>query len=197
MRNITNNIKKAGVGLGLLILSYIPLKSQDFKSLTVKAGVTYNIVQIDGLHKNSLGIETLLEKKLKERLSTEFETGLYSDTRANTKFAYSKLQTNFGLKYKPIMKNGWTIGGKLALGVSSEFYKEIESTDIVPERIAFNKLIGLDVEKVFKNGRGINLGVSREIDRNIWRIGIKGILRTESKKQQNYSNKKSYPWPQF
>jgi len=197
MKNIPNNIKKAGVGLGILALSYIPLKAQENKPLTVKAGVTYSIVQINGLHKNSLGIEALLEKNLGKRLSTEFETGLYSDTRANTKLAYSKLQTNLGLKYKPIMKNGWTIGGKLALGVSSEFYKEIENTDVCTERIAFNKLIGLDVEKVFKNGRGINLGVSREIDRNIWKIGIKGILRTESKNQQNYSNKKSYPWPQF
>lgn len=190
MRNITNNIKKAGVGLGLLTLSYIPLKAQENKPV-VKIGIAYNIVQTDEISKNCFGIEALLEKNLGKRLSTEFETGLYSDTRANTKFAYSRIQTNFGLKYKPIMKNGWTIGGKLALGVSSEFYKEIESTDIVPERIAFNKLVGLDFEKIFKSSSGVNIGFSKEIDRNIWKVTAKWVFKQGSR------NKKSFPWPEF
>ncbi len=162
------------IGLGILALICAPLKSQDFKSETVKAGITYNIVQIDGLSKNCLGIEALFEKKLKERLFTEWETGLYADSRRTSALIYSKMQTNMGLKYKPIMKNGWAMGGKAAIGASSEFYKEIEQLGH-SSRASLNKLVGLDVEKIFKNGAGINFGVSREIDKNIWRVGIKGI----------------------
>ncbi len=184
------------IGFGILALTCVPLKSQGFKPLTVKAGVAYNIVQTDELSKNCLGIETLLEKKLKERLFAEWEIGLYADTRTTSALVYSKMQTNMGLEYKPIMKNGWAMGGKAAIGVSSEFYKEIE--EITPsKRVSLNKLVGLDAEKVFKNGAGINFGVSREIDRNIWRVGVKAILKPESKKQHNYSNRKSFPWPVF
>lgn len=220
MKNITDNLKNAVIVFGLLMLTFAPLegqqklkeqseelwikkpkknyfeKSQNFKPWTVKVGVTYNIVQIDEISKNCLGIETLLEKKLKDKLFAEWEIGLYADTRTTSAFIYSKMQTNMGLEYKPIMKNGWAMGGKVAIGVSSEFYKETE--EIVPsKRVSLNKLVGLDAEKVFRNGAGINLGVSREIDRKIWRIGIKGILKPESKKRNNWSDRKSYPWPSF
>lgn len=213
MKNITDNLKNAVIVFGLLMLTFAPLegqmnefqyikkaernyfeKSRDFKPLTVKVGVTYNIVQIDEISKNCLGIETLLEKKLKDKLFAEWEIGLYAVKRTTSALIYSKMQTNIGLEYKPIMKNGWAMGGKVAIGVSSEFYKEIEA--IVPsERISLNKLVGLDVEKVFRSGAGINLGVSREIDRNIWRIGIKGIFKLESRNYNNYSNRNSFPWP--
>lgn len=173
------------IGFGILALTCVPLKSQGFKPLTVKAGVAYNIVQTDELSKNCLGIETLLEKKLKERLFAEWEIGLYADTRTTSALVYSKMQTNMGLEYKPIMKGGWAMGGKLALGVSSEFYRRVEGERPI-ERVYLNKLVGLDVEKIFKNGAGINVGVSKEIDRNIWRIGIKGILKPESRKYNNY-----------
>jgi len=138
MKNITDNLKNAGIVFGLLMLTFAPLegqkieKSQNFKPWTVKVGVTYNIVQKDEISKNCLGIETLLEKKLKDKLFAEWEIGLYADTRTTNAFIYSKMQTNMGLEYKPIMKNGWAMGGKAAIGVSSEFYKEIE--DIVPSK---------------------------------------------------------------
>lgn len=210
MKNINDNLKNAVIVFGLLMLTFAPLegqknefhhlkkakkncfeKSQNFKPFKVKAGVTYNIVQIDEISKNCLGIETLLEKELKGRLFAEWEIGLYADTRTTSELIYSKMQTNMGLEYKPIMKNGWAMGGKAAIGVSSEFYEDIE--DILPsERISLNKLVGLDAEKVFRNGAGINLGVSKEIDRNIWRIGIKVILKPESRNYNNYSNTKSF-----
>ena len=187
MKNITDSIKKFGIGFGLFILPYIPLKSQESNTL-VKAGITYNLVQTEEISKNCFGIESLAEKGLGERLSIEWETGLYSSTNSESK--YSKLQTNLGLKYKPFLKEGWSIGSKLALGVSSEFYNKPECVDNF-ERVALNKLVGLDAEKIFKNGRGINLSVSREIDRNIWRVGAKVILKPESRKR------KSFPWPDF
>ncbi len=181
------------IGLGILALTCIPLKSQDFKPerVKVKAGVTYNIVQIDELSKNCLGIETLLEKKLKERLFAEWEIGLYADTRSTSALIYSKMQTNVGLEYKPIMKNSWAMGGKVAIGASSEFYKEIEQLNH-SSRVSLNKLVGFDVEKMFKNGEGINFGISREVDRNIWRIGIKGVLKLQDK-----GSNKHFPWPMF
>jgi hypothetical protein len=191
MTSMNNSLKKAGISLGLLALTSASLSAQE-NPLIVKVGAAYNIVQTDELSKNSLGIETLLEKKLRERLFAEWEIGLYADTRATSNLIYSKMQTNIGLEYKPVMKNGWAMGGKFAIGVSSEFYKEIEQ--ITPsKRISLNKLVGLDAEKVFHSGLGVNLGVSREIDKNIWRIGAKVILKSESKKQHNYSNRKSYP----
>jgi len=196
-----NNIIKAGMGLGLLLLTSAPLEAQKSKSYylnkakndnycfqknpsIVKAGIAYNIVRTDEFSKNCLGIEVLLETKLKERLFTELEIGFYLDTCAISSL-YSKMQTNMGLEYKPIMKGGWAMGGKLALGVSSEFYRRVEGERPI-ERVYLNKLVGLDVEKIFKNGAGINVGVSKEIDRNIWRIGIKGILKPESRKYNNY-----------
>lgn len=188
------SIKKAISGLGIVALSYLPLNAQEPNPLAIKAGIAYNIVNITRLSKNSLGIETLLEKGLKERLYGEWEIGMYADTRTTNKIVYSKMQTNVGLKYKPIVKNGWSAGGKLALGVSNEFYKNIEEA-IPTQRVTLNKLVGLDIEKKFKNGRGVNLAVSKEIDRNIWRIGLRGILKPESISHRNYSNR--YPWPQF
>lgn len=184
MGNTIKNIKKAGIGLGILALSYFPAKSQNFKPLVTKAGIACNIIQTDRLSKDCLGIEALLEEKLKKRLSAELETGFYTDTYTNTILPYSKMQANLGLKYKPIMKDGWAIGGKAAIGVSSEFYKEMEQ--LTPyESVFMNKLIGIDVEKIFNNKAGINFGVSREIDRNAWRFGVKIIFKPESKKQHH------------
>ena len=196
MKNITNKIKKAGIGFGLLTLAYTPLMSREkpVSVRTIKVGVTYNIVQTNKLSKNCFGIESLVEKKLKRRLFAEWEMGMYADTRKNAKITYSKMQTNIGLKYKPIMKNGWAMGGKLALGVSSEFYKEKENI-ITLEKKSLNKLVGLDVEKVFKNGVGINFGISKDINKNVWRLGIKLIFNPE--RQRSYSNRKSFPWPDF
>ena len=180
MISTINNIKTAGIGFGIFALSCVPLMSQE-KPFTVKVGVAYNIVQTDEISKNCLGIETVLEKKLKEKLFTEWEIGLY--TRNTNTSIYSRMQTNIGLEYKPIMKNGWAMGGKAAIGVSSEFHKGVEETlygfniTSSSKRISLNKLVELNVEKVFKNGAGVNFGVSREIDRNIWKVGAKVILK--------------------
>lgn len=189
------NVTKIGAGLGIFSLSYVPLISQE-KPLLIKVGPAYNIVQTDEFSKNSLGIETLLEKKFQEKLSGEWEIGLYADTRTTNSIIYSKMQTNIGLKYKPFVKDGWSLGGKLALGVSDEFYKEIYKAEPC-QKTSLNKLVALDAEKMFKSGTGINIGVSREIDRNIWKVGARFVLKPESKKQHNYSNRKSYPWPSF
>ena len=68
MKNITNNIKKALVGLGIFILPYIPLKSQESNTL-VKAGITYNLVQTEEISKNCFGIESLAEKGFFSRIT--------------------------------------------------------------------------------------------------------------------------------
>jgi len=175
MKDIKNNLKKIGIGTGIILSSYLPLKSQE-NPLVVKAGLTYNIVQTKEMSKNCLGFETVLEKNLKERLSVEGEVGLYADTRTTSEIVYSRMQMNMGLKYKPFVKNGWSMGGKLALGVSNEIYKPIECSNPLKETF-LNKLVGLDVEKKFKNGKGLNISLSREIDRNVWKIGLKGLLK--------------------
>jgi len=192
MRYIPSIVKKIIAGLGLLALTSTSLSAQN-NPLKVKAGIAYNIVQTNEISKNCLGIETLLEKKVGnvERLSGEWEVGLYADTRTTSEQVYSKMQTNFGLKYKPIFNNGWSVGGKLALGVSSEFYKQIEGVEAC-NKVSLNKSFGADFEKEFKSGRGVNLFISKEIDRNIWKIGLKGILRWENKNSYG-----PYPWPPF
>ena len=188
-------MKKIIAGLGLLALTSASLSAQE-NPLVVKAGLAYNIVQTNELSKNCLGVETLLEKKLGEKIFAEWEIGLYADTRTTSEIVYSKMQTNMGFEYKPIIKNGWAMGGKLALGVSNEFYKQIQ--EAAPyKRTTLNKLIGLDIEKKFKGGNGINISVSKEIDNDIWRVGAKVILKSEDKRDENHSKKNHYPWPNF
>lgn len=190
-----NNAAKIAAGLGILALSYNPLMAQE-KQLAVKVGPAYTIVQRNGFSKNAFGVETLLEDKLKKRLSVEWEIGMYADTRTTNSAIYSKMQTNLGLKYKPFVKNGWSMGGKAALGVSGEFYKEVESAAPY-EKVSLTKLIALDTEKVFESGAGINIGVSREIDRKIWKVGAKLILKPESKQKRRGPIRKHFPWPSF
>ena len=200
MGDITDNIKKIGAGLGIFTLPYAPLIAQESlpqeKQLAVKVGLAYSIVQRNEFSKNAFGIETLLEDKLKERLSAEWEIGMYSDTRTTNSAIYSKMQTNVGLKYKPFVKNGFSMGGKAALGLSGEFYKEVESAAPY-EKVSLNKLIALDAEKVFESGAGFNLSLSREIDRKIWKITLKRILKPESKIQRRSPIRKHFPWPSF
>jgi hypothetical protein len=198
MGNVIKGIEKAGIGLGILGLSYGSLNAQEKETspLIVKAGLAYNIVDINGLSKNTFGVETLFEKGINKKLYGEWEIGMYVDTRSTNSFIYSKMQTNLGLKYKPFIIDGWSAGGKLALGVSSEFYKYVESAH-PNHRVALNKLVGLDVEKKFKNGRGVNASVSKEIDRNIWRVGLKTTLKLEDKNYNNHSKRNHYPWPAF
>lgn len=183
-----------GVGLGVFVLSCSPSMSQG-NPLTEKVGIAY-LVQNEDYSKNCFGIETLLENKFKERLSGEWEIGLYADTRTTNSSIYSKMQTNIGLKYKPFIKNGWSMGGKAALGASGEFYKEVESAAPY-ERVSLTKLVALDAEKVFESGSGVNISVSREIDRKIWRIGAKLILKPESKQKRSSPIRKHFPWPSF
>jgi hypothetical protein len=181
-----NAIGKIGAGLGILALYYNSLEAQNPNPLVVKAGPAYNIVQKKIFSKKCFGVETLLEKKLGNKSFAEWELGMYWSTHPNNSIVYSKMQTNIGFEYKPFIKNGWAIGGKLALGVSSEFYKPIEWA-VPTQEVSLNKLVGLDVEK-----NRLSLGISKEIDRNAWRMGIRLKLRPE-KSYGNYPNRKYYP----
>jgi len=178
MKKLTNKIKKAGVGLGLFTLFFMPLKAQK-NDIKIKAGVTYTTAQIEEISEGCLGIETLAEKEITKRIFAELETGLYTN-----RGSYSKMQTNFGLKYKPITKNDWTMGIKTAIGVSNEVHtKTIQYSILETSEISsVNKIIGLDVEKTFKNEAGINFGISKNINKNVWRAGIKWIFKPYNKK---------------
>lgn len=183
--NISGNIKKAIVGLGFFLLTSASLSAQE-NPLRIKTGLAYNVVNTGDISKNCLGIESLAEKSLTEsgKLFLELELGFYADTRSNQDYIYSKLQTNLGLRYRPLINNGWSLGGKAALGLSSEFYKQIESADNY-EKVHFNKIAGLDLQKTFKKDNGVSISVSRELDRNVWIFGAKYLLKPSN----NYYSK--------
>jgi len=173
MKNLTTNIKKVGIGLGLLTLLLMPLKAQK-NDIKCKAGVTYSTTQMQEISKGCLGIETLLEKDLTKRFFAEGEIGFYSDGGD-----YSKSQINLGLKYKLITKNDWTMGIKTAVGVSNENH-----TETIPHEItefskinSVNTIIALDAEYTFKNKSGINFGISKDINNDTWSLGIKRVFK--------------------
>jgi len=195
MNHKSNLLKRIIAGLGLLALTSASLSAQDHfpkNPVRVKAGPVYTLVQTGEISKNCLGIESLVEKPLTEsgKLAGEFELGLYADTRTNQDYVYSKMQANAGLRYRPFIVNGWSLGGKAALGVSSEFYKKIESADN-SEKVHLNKIAGLDLQKTFKNDNGVNISVSREVDRNVWVIGAKYLFKTPDR---NNLAQRAYPW---
>ena len=176
MKNLTTKTKKVGIGIGFLILLLVPLKAQE-RTLRTKVGVTYTTTQVKEVSEGCLGIETLVENGLTKRFFAELELGLYTNKRN-----YSKMQANLGFKYNPILKDNWSVGIKTAVGVSNEVYEKTSPYEIkrVSEINSINRIIGLNIEKTFENKSGINFGISKDINKDIWRLGIKWIFKPDN-----------------
>ena len=117
-----------------------------------------------------MGLGLRLERNLTKRLSLEGGGDFYA---AFIKNNYSKIQINYGIKYKPLIRNGWNLGIKAALGASSEYYKpqdEISRQIIESRQVkSLNKIIEIQVEKEFRlfgKDRHVNLGISEEFGKN-------------------------------
>jgi hypothetical protein len=213
MKATVDNTKKVEMTLGLLVLAYFSLDGQQsgsyylnkdkgynynnsctFKPFerydriapTVKVGATYNNIHRDKFSDRGPGVEVLLEYEFKRKLFAELEVGMCSlnDYKAkNGALHYSAFQTNVGIGYRPVIRDGWALGGKLALGPSDEFFKE--RTGARTEKFYLNKLAELCVEKILYNGIGAGCSVSREFDRDMWRIAIRLIVKPETFKNRN------------
>ena len=180
MKNLLVSLKYL-ILLEILSLSLSPAKAQD-SELKMRAGITYTSLETKDISKRSfMGIESLIEKEITDRISIEMEAGMYS---ALIKGDYSRMQTNVGIKYKPVDWGNWNIGIKAAIGCSSEFYLpengNLHDALKKSEKVSMSNPIELQIEKRFKNKRSINMGISREVDKKIWKVGIKTTLKNKN-----------------
>jgi hypothetical protein len=180
MVHLSNTAKKVITTLGLIGLTSCSLNAQT--TYVGRSGIACNLVKVENFSDICPGVESSLEREMKnvERVSAEASFGFYADFPKSEyyyKNHYSKIQANLGLKYYPILKNGWHVGAKVALGISSEFYKTQDY--LLKKENRSTASATLDIEKMFKKKNGVNLSVSRELDRNVWGISAKWVLRSK------------------